>query len=131
VELAFRYIPNRELIITVDFGRSSPNENGSTVSSAFPRLGFRWQRRLNSNSSEDETLLLEPGQGTDTFSGSILRRATNQPAIQSRSAYVKWKEILVMPAQRFGERQRHNTTSLMKNLQNFTLQYRVRGVSDG
>jgi len=37
-----------------------------------------------------------------TFSASIFRRATNQPAIQNRNTYVKWKEILVMPAQRFG-----------------------------
>jgi len=35
------------------------------------------------------------------FSASIVRRATNQPAIRNRSTYVKWKEILVMPAQRF------------------------------
>jgi hypothetical protein len=40
-----------------------------------------------------------------TFSASIFRRATNQPAIQIRRAYVKWKEILLRPAQRFGERQ--------------------------
>ena len=29
-----------------------------------------------------------------TFSASIFRRATNQPAIQNRRTYVKWKEIL-------------------------------------
>ena len=40
-----------------------------------------------------------------TFSASIFRRATNQPAIQNRNTYVKWKEILVMPAQRSGEQQ--------------------------
>jgi hypothetical protein len=32
-------------------------------------------------------------------SASIFRRATNQPAIKIRRAYVKWEEILLMPAQ--------------------------------
>ena len=48
---------------------------------------------------------LKSGQGTVHIFASIFRRATNQPAIQNRNTYVKWKEILVMPAQRSGERQ--------------------------
>ena len=47
---------------------------------------------------------LKPGQGRVHISASIFR-ATNQPAILNRRTYVKWKEILLMPAQRFGERQ--------------------------
>ena len=39
-----------------------------------------------------------------TFSASIFRRATNQPAIPNRKDYAKWKETLLLPAQRFGER---------------------------
>jgi transposase InsO family protein len=68
-------------------------------------IAMRWQRRIKSSSSEDQTLLLE----TRTRRGSHFLRAsfatTNQPAIQNRSTYVKWNEILLMPAQRFGERQ--------------------------
>ena len=52
---------------------------------------------------------LKPGPGGFTFSASIFRRATNQPVIQNRSTYVKWKEILLMPAQRFGEQQDSKT----------------------
>jgi hypothetical protein len=48
---------------------------------------------------------LKPGQGTVHIFCKHLSRATNQPAIQNRSTYVKWKETFVMPAQRFGERQ--------------------------
>jgi hypothetical protein len=43
-----------------------------------------------------------------TFSASISRGTTIQPAIQNRSTYVEWKEILLMP--RFGERQADDTT---------------------
>jgi len=71
-------------------------------------IAMPWQRRLKSNSSEDQTFLPETG----TRHGSHFLRASfaglNQPAIQNRSTYVKWKEILVMPAQRFGERQVHS-----------------------
>ena len=42
-----------------------------------------------------------------TFSASIFRRATNQPAIPNRKDYAKWKETLLLPAQRFGERQHY------------------------
>ena len=35
---------------------------------------------------------LKPCRGTVTFSASIFRRATNQPAIPNRRAYAKWKE---------------------------------------
>src|SRR5215469_7558629 len=68
-------------------------------------IAMRWQRRLKSNTSEDQTLLLDPDKARFTFSASIFRRATNQPAIQNRSTHLKWKEMLVMPVQRFGERQ--------------------------
>jgi hypothetical protein len=61
---------------------------------------MRWQRRLKNGSSEDQP----PRKARFTFSASIFRRATNQPAIQNRSTYVKRNEMLVIPAQRFGER---------------------------
>ena len=44
----------------------------------------------------------------------MFRLATNQPAIQNRNTYVKWRDILVMPAQRFGERQGMPITVLVQ-----------------
>src|SRR5260370_38296798 len=68
---------------------------------------MRWQPRLKSNFSEDQTLFFEPLPRSRSHSlRAIFRRSTTQPAIQRR-AYVKWKEIFLMPAQRFGERQGH------------------------
>jgi hypothetical protein len=65
-----------------------------------------WQPRLKSKFSEDQTLFLETLPRSRSHSlRAIFRRATNQPAIQIRRAYVKWEEIFLMPAQRFGERQ--------------------------
>ena len=67
--------------------------------SAGRTIVMRWQRRLKSYFSEDQALFL------DTFSASIFHRATNQPAIHNRRACVEWKEIRLMPAQRFGKLQ--------------------------
>jgi hypothetical protein len=65
---------------------------------------MRWQPRLKSNFSEDQTRFLETLPRSRSHSlRAIFRRATNQPAIQIRRAHVKWKEIFFMPAQRFGE----------------------------
>src|SRR5215472_18983269 len=57
-------------------------------------IAMRWQRRLKSNSSEDQTLLLETRTSTVHISASIFHRATNQPVIQNRSTYIEWKEVL-------------------------------------
>ena len=46
---------------------------------------MRWQLRLKSNSSEDQTLFLQPAEARFTFYASIFRHATNQPTIQNRS----------------------------------------------
>src|SRR6516225_2545344 len=59
-------------------------------------IAMRWQRRLKSNSSEDQTLLLE----TRTRHGSHFLRASligrRFTAIPNRRAYANEKEILLM-----------------------------------
>jgi len=57
-------------------------------------------------------LAAQQGPGSSALRDSVMRLA-NQPAIQNRSTYVKWEEILVMPAQRFGERQVYGDTVLL------------------
>ena len=67
---------------------------------------MRWRRRLKSYTSQHQTLFLETlPRNRLTFSASTFRRATNQPAIPNQKDYAKWKETLLLPAQRFGERQ--------------------------
>jgi hypothetical protein len=61
------------------------------------------QCRFKSNSSEDETLLLETR--TVHIFCEHLSRGDESARHPKRSTYVKRKEILSMPAQRFGERQ--------------------------
>src|SRR6516164_9028014 len=59
-------------------------------------IAMRWQRRLKSNSSEDQTLFLQPGRGTvHIFLRASLtgRRFT---AIPNRKAYANEKQILLM-----------------------------------
>src|SRR6516164_1091310 len=57
-------------------------------------IATRWQRRLKSNSSEDQTLLLEPGQGTVPIFCEHLSPGDESARDPNRSTYVKWKEIL-------------------------------------
>ena len=68
-------------------------------------IAMRWQRRLKSNSSEDQTLFLKPGQGTVHIFWEHPSPGDESACHPNRSTYVKWKEILLIPAQRFGERQ--------------------------
>src|SRR6516165_7566046 len=59
-------------------------------------IAMRWQRRLKSNRSEDQTLFLQPGRGTvHIFLRASLtgRRFT---AIPNRKAYANEKQILLM-----------------------------------
>ena len=59
-------------------------------------IAMRWQRRLKSNRSEDQTLFLQPGRGTvHIFLRASLtgRRFT---VIPNRKAYANEKQILLM-----------------------------------
>jgi hypothetical protein len=96
----------RQEVVLQKFGPPVKARFNPFLDSAGCTIVMRWQPRVKSNFSEDQTLFFETLPRSRSHSlRAIFRRATNQPAIQIRRAYVKWKEIFLMPAQRFGERQ--------------------------
>src|SRR5882762_6456928 len=58
---------------------------------------MQWQRRLKSYFSEGQTPFLEPGRGTVHVFCEHLSPVGKSAATPNRRAYIKWKEILLVP----------------------------------
>src|SRR6516162_9530837 len=66
----------RQQVVQQKFALRVKARFNSFQDSAGCTIAMRWQRRLKSSSSEDQTLFLQPGRGTVHISASISHRTT-------------------------------------------------------